>query len=332
MVDLSLCIINRDDCDHVVRLIKAARPWVGEIIMIDTGSIDNSINAAMEAGVDCVRSMPELLTDGVLRSFAEARQHSFDLATKAWRLWLDTDDDLSDWEALPAVIEKATAFRNEGHPGLNIKMWYDYSWTPDRSQCTQTFTRERIVHRDDGWTWRRPVHEYLRRVEGPEPIVMLNGIRVIHLSQGARGLKDDRNFRILREWESSGQAGDDPALYYYLGDEYLVREKFDEAFNYFDRCIKSGIPFWTDRAKFRAGRSLVNARRYSEAIDYLATSLKEDPEPANLYWELARALVCVNELDVARSVMHASGSKTPIVGEDPTFQTTMLNFLGMPNV
>lgn len=327
MIDLSLCIINRDDCDNLVRLIKAARPYVGEIVVVDTGSADDSIASARHAGADHVRYMPELLSNGVLRNFAEARQHSFDMATKSWLLWLDTDDDLSDWEALPAVIEKATAFRNEGHVGLNIKMWYDYSWTPDRSQCIQSFTRERIVHRDDGWTWRRPVHEYLRR-EGPEPIVVLEGIRVVHLSQGARGVKNDRNLRILREWEASGQS-DDPALFYYLGDECLVRDRFEEAFTYFDRCVKSPMPFWTDRAAFRAGRSLVNSGRYADAINYLSSRLQQNPEPANVYWELARALYIVKEHDLARTVMHASGSRTPIIGEDPTFGSVMINALGM---
>jgi len=332
---LSLCMICRDDEENVARIVKNARPWVGEIVIIDTGSSDDSVKAALSAGADVVRKAPELLTDGMLRSFSEARTRSFELATRPWRLWLDTDDDLSDWDLLPQLIDHCERLRNdEGRKGLSVTMWYDYSWTDDRSRCTQSFTRERIVHADDGWTWHRPVHEYLGR-EGEHPRLELGNdqIRVIHMSRGARGLASDRNLRILQHWEKTTGPTEDPiALYYYLGDEMLNRERFQEAFDYFMKVpqhAKGG--WWRARSEFRAARSLMIAERYEEAAELLTNVIKATPEHAHPYWELARALSILKRTDLAVEVMRASFDKTPIMGEDIGLRDTMMSHLGIVN-
>src|SRR5579863_9502464 len=236
MIDLSLCLINRNDQKFLVPLIKAARPYVGEIVMVDTGSTDDSVVAALRAGADSIRSMPELMhEDGVIRSFAEARNHSYDLATCSWRLWLDADCTIDHWDQVPKTIEKATQYRDDGHPGLNLRMWIDYTWNEDRTVCCQTFTREFFTHKDDGWVWKRPIHEYLHREAGHLPEVMVDYLRVTHMSQGARNRENgsDRNLTVLKRWEANGGLEEEPeVLHYYLGDEMMSRCMFEEAFVY----------------------------------------------------------------------------------------------------
>ena len=335
--DLSLCLINRDDQKNLVELVTAARPYVGEIVIVDTGSVDDSVMAARRAGADFIRLMPELVhEDGVIRSFGEARQRSYELATCSWQLWLDTDCDFVDWTRIPETIAKATAFRaqDERRRGTNFRVMIDYSWTADRSRCLQSFTREVITHRDDNWTWRRPIHEYLRRVEGPEHDITLDYLRIVHKSQGGRGCVNDRNLKILQRWEREGGAEEDPiALFYYLGDEMLVRERWDEAFDYFNKVPRQKErAYWTERASFRAARTLMCAQRYDQAIDYLNASLEEDPSPANHYWELARAYAIVGRGSDARQALIDSHGKKPIMGEDPALKQLMLEHLGMPAV
>ncbi len=319
---LSLCIICKDDEVNISRLITKARKHVDEIVCVDTGSTDNSAKAAKDAGADVVKLAPELLdVDGFLCNFSEARQLSYSLASLPWQLWLDSDDDLTNWDELRPMTATADRMRSAGYLGLSVSLWYDYSWTNDRSRCTQSFTRERLTCRHDNWVWRRPVHEFLWSDTKLDSYLNEN-TRVIHMSQGARGITNDRNLRILKHWKTNNPNEESAVLYYYLGDEMLARNQFSEAFDFFKEAasfIDLKGSAWQIRSIFRAGRTLMLAGRYKDTIDYFSKTLKNIPDDvgADCYWELARALISVGENTCAAKVMESAVNKKPISGEDP---------------
>jgi glycosyltransferase involved in cell wall biosynthesis len=152
--NLSLCIINKDDASNLQRLIRRAKKFVGEIIVVDIGSKDASVAAALHAGATKVIERPDFLDDdGVLKSFALARNESFKHATKDWKMWLDTDDNLSDWNSLKDFIDHLQSIRDKGDKCTGC-MLYDYTWSEDRKTCFQVLHRVRIVHRDDNFVWK----------------------------------------------------------------------------------------------------------------------------------------------------------------------------------
>lgn len=335
--DLSLCIICRDDAVNLTRLITNARPWVGEIVVVDTGSTDSSPDVAREQGADIVHLAPELVgDDGILCSFSAARNLSFSLASRPWKMWLDSDDDMSDWTKLSRIIGLATAHRDITGPGFNVRLPYDYSWNDDRSRCAQSFSRERIVHADDGWSWHRPIHEYLGRDLTPadEPSVSLQTPRVIHMSQGARSRTNDRNLKVLLRWEREGGGDQDPvALNYYIGDELLNRGRYLEAFDRFElaRLAKpcTTLVYWPARSAFRAARSLMCAGEHARAALYLATVIESIPNVADLRWELSRALSVLNRPKEAKEIFLGAKDHTQIPGEDPLLGELMAQHLGL---
>lgn len=325
---LSLCIICRDDVANLSRLVARARPWAGEIVVVDTGSVDGSPLGAAAAGADVIHLAPELIgDDGILRSFSEARSLSFSLSTRPWQMWLDSDDDMSDWRLLPRIIELCDIERDRGKVGFHVRLFYDYSWNDDRTECSQSFSRERIVHRDDGWTWHRPLHEYLGRT-GNEPGITIDVPRVIHMSQGARNMANDRNLRVLQQWERAGGEAEDPvALNYYMGDEFLVRGQFEEAFERFERARKAKpittTVYWSARSAFRAARTLMCMTQYPRAAAYMADMIQLMPTVADLRWELSRALLIMGRQEEARKVFALSKGTAPIPGEDPALGVMM---------
>lgn len=103
----SLCAIARNDAEGIARIVASARPWVREICVVENGSDDDTAEAARKAGADVVVSRPDLIgADGILRSFADARNASYALASQPWRMFLDSDDDVHRWEAIGHVIER----------------------------------------------------------------------------------------------------------------------------------------------------------------------------------------------------------------------------------
>jgi tetratricopeptide (TPR) repeat protein len=84
---LSLCMIVKDEQEMLPRCLAAVRDAVDEIVVVDTGSSDRTIEIAREFGARVI----EREWTG---SFADARNVSFEAATGDWLLYLDADEVL----------------------------------------------------------------------------------------------------------------------------------------------------------------------------------------------------------------------------------------------
>jgi glycosyltransferase involved in cell wall biosynthesis len=273
METISLSIISRDDQQHLLRLLQEMRPYVDEIVVVDTGSKDDSVRIAKDNGADKVIDASDLLdNEGILTSFSAARQRGLEACTKSWLLWLDTDDTLQVRELLRDQIKILKEKRDYGQKYIAGTIIYEYSWNDDRTLCTQQFSRDRIICLKDGWKWESPVHEYLTPVElgKYEQIieVKLNELKVVHLSSGARGVSKDRNLKILEHWRDNNGQQEDPArLFHYLGDEYKARRQYEKAISCFTKSLESKPEFHKNTTTFLLRLSLVGAGLYQEVFD-----------------------------------------------------------------
>ena len=86
-LSLSLCMIVRDEEDMLPRSLAAVAPSVDEIVIVDTGSTDRTIEIARQFGAKVI----EREWTG---SFSDARNASFEAATGDWIIYLDADEVL----------------------------------------------------------------------------------------------------------------------------------------------------------------------------------------------------------------------------------------------
>lgn len=100
---LSLCMIVKNEEKHLVRCLYSVRDIVDEIIIVDTGSTDQTIDIAKVFGARVF----EFPWTG---DFSEARNHSLKQATGDWILILDADEVISaqDLDELKTLISKAS--------------------------------------------------------------------------------------------------------------------------------------------------------------------------------------------------------------------------------
>jgi len=82
---LSVCLIVRDEEQNLAECLKSVRDFADEIVVVDTGSTDNTVIIAESLGAKVIHS--EWIND-----FSYARNVSLDQATGSWILWLDADD------------------------------------------------------------------------------------------------------------------------------------------------------------------------------------------------------------------------------------------------
>ena len=85
---ISLCMIVRDEASMLARCLDSAIPWVDEVIVVDTGSVDDTVAIARARGA---RIGEFTWCD----DFAAARNASVALATGDWVLYLDADEAIT---------------------------------------------------------------------------------------------------------------------------------------------------------------------------------------------------------------------------------------------
>ena len=208
MARLALVMIVRDESRCIERCLSSARPFVDEMVVLDTGSSDGTPGLAERAGAR-VHHAPWA------DDFAAARNTALALCDADWRLVLDADEWLDGGEGslagLPAgegaflgVVRVGSLL--DGGAGTEAP-----NWLP------------RVLPR--GVSYRGRIHEQ------PDSVLPRRrlGLRVAHdgYLEALRQAKGDRNERLLRQ--ALADAPGDAYLHYQLGKDLELRGGFAEA-------------------------------------------------------------------------------------------------------
>jgi tetratricopeptide (TPR) repeat protein len=94
---ISACLIVRDEAANLPRCLGSLRRSVDEIVVVDTGSTDATIELARAAGTR-VSEMPWQ------DDFSLARNESLRQASGEWLMWIDADEEL--FEARPGSLRR----------------------------------------------------------------------------------------------------------------------------------------------------------------------------------------------------------------------------------
>lgn len=86
--DLSLCMIVRNNAGTIAAALESIRPWVDEMVVVDTGSTD-------ETPAICARLGARVFHFPWVDDFSAARNESFRIASGRWLFWMDSDDSIT---------------------------------------------------------------------------------------------------------------------------------------------------------------------------------------------------------------------------------------------
>jgi len=144
---LSACLIVRDEATRLGACLDAVQPFVDEVVVCDTGSIDATVDVAIATGAVVVECEWE-------RDFASARNHALSATRTDWVLSIDADElaiGMALW--LPDLLE---ACHNE-LDALAVQI--DNSSCPDAA-AVAVHREVRLFRRTVG-RWSGRVHERL---------------------------------------------------------------------------------------------------------------------------------------------------------------------------
>ena len=188
---VSLCMIVRNEAGHLAECLRSAEGLVDEIIVVDTGSTDQTKQVAAAAGAK-VFDFPWI------DDFAAARNEALRHATCEWIFWLDADDRLDEdnRRKIRALIDRL------GDENLAFIMRC-VSLAPDGQTVLSIVDHPRLFRRQPGVAWKYRVHEQVL------PSVLRQGgqlrradISIRHAGYqdpSVRRRKDERNLRLLRQ-------------------------------------------------------------------------------------------------------------------------------------
>ena len=103
--DISLCMILKNEEDWVEKAISSVISLVDEVILVDTGSTDKTLDRA-------ARFNPRIIKAEWTDHFGDARNISLEEANCSWILVLDADECISGTDI--ALMKKAVSGKADG--------------------------------------------------------------------------------------------------------------------------------------------------------------------------------------------------------------------------
>ncbi|WP_237691034.1 glycosyltransferase [Paenibacillus caui] len=227
---LSLCMIVKDEEDCIADCLQSVKSVVDEMIVVDTGSTDRTVEICESLGAVVHR----FVWNG---SFSDARNYGLKQATGDWILWLDADE---------AVDERDVHLLRDAlyapDPLLSIQLVNYFGERPDPNQ-TFLIAHTRLFRNRKGFRFRYSIHEMLNADEilaemGITKIPTLP-IRVHHYGyldeKNEQKNKLERNLGMLRKEAEKSDHG--PWIDYHLASEYYRANQYNESFAYVNRAI-----------------------------------------------------------------------------------------------
>lgn len=203
-------MIVRDEEKVLARCLESIRPFVDEIIIVDTGSTDSTKEIA-------TRFTDKVFDFKWCDDFSKARNFSFSKATLPFIMWLDADDVI-----LPQYVDNWKSFVDNFDISADVVMLpYDLAFD-NTGNVTFWLYRERVVRRNLGLQWNGTVHEAIT----PCGKIVYGNARVAH--QKTRTNPPRRNLKIYQNMERA-KVEFSPRECYYYGRELYFNNHFNKA-------------------------------------------------------------------------------------------------------
>jgi glycosyltransferase involved in cell wall biosynthesis len=294
-VTVSLVMIVRDEEANLARCLDSVRGLFDELIIVDMGSTDRTVEIARSYGARVVHF-------AWVDDFAAARNAGLDAATRDYVAWLDADDLVApeQYEPFRAVLAGLSLDRPTavamlchcppdavGHGGDTV------------------VDHVRIFPRRPGVRWRYRVHEQVVPALGEAGIpVWFSGVTIIHhgyFDPALRRRKLERDERLL-ELEAA-ERPDDPFVQFNLGVLAADRSQWRAALEHLRVSLSGCKPSDSIVRKLYVliARCHENLAEPELALGACRKGLEVEPDNAELWFRQAVIRFHGGDLDGAES-------------------------------
>ena len=295
---ISACYIVKNEAENLAKSIKSLKTQVNEIVVVDTGSTDNTITVARELGAR-VYSFPWQ------DDFSKARNFALSKAKGDWLVLLDADEYFTAKTAgnIRQVIRQV-----KQADAILIQM---VNYDVDKAEIQDYFYQLRIVRNQQELHYEGKIHEELKLSEGKSMKflrVLPEMLEIYHTgyASSVSRQKLERNLRLLQQALDNGKSEADLARYFCdcylgLGDMekctyygWLDVKKGRQSVNFGSRCHRVLMAYYGGR---NDGESISKRRQLAEI------SVEQYPEVPDFWAEYSECLYQTGEYAQAIAAM-----------------------------
>lgn len=291
---LSVCIIARDEEHHIARCLESARAVGDQIVVVDTGSRDATVEIAMRYGA-------EIGHFTWCDDFAAARNASLEMATGDWILWLDADDYLLPVDRDKVLRAKALA----PDAGLYFTL-VNEGGEETRFRQAKMFPNRRDIR------FEQPVHEsVLESMQRAGLGLRATDIEVRHTRETEPreiARKQAYYTEVMERWLKDNPQ--DWEMHFRVGHTLYAMGERGEARRYFARILSVNEENVLASVRLLAaafcGRCLLEEGRYEEALERLRYAYSMRADDALTLLSLGDVCVKLGQYEEAETHLRAS--------------------------
>lgn len=226
MPKISLSMIVKNEETSLPRCLNSVNDVVDEIIIVDTGSTDNTINIAQEFGA-------KIFNYTWNDDFSAARNFALRNSTGNFILYLDADEELSN-NCKNELLKLSETSDKIGYY-CTVRSIDEYS------KQDNTIRYIRFFKNSDSIRFNGKVHEQITDslVENNYKLIH-SDIEIIHygynISSKDKSLKAERNLKLLLKEYSNNQK---PYIAFQIAQSYFILKNFTEAEKFFNISLTS---------------------------------------------------------------------------------------------
>jgi len=295
---LSLCMIVKDEEEHLPLCLESVRGLVDEVVIVDTGSKDRTVEIAKDYGA-------KVFHFKWVNDFALARNESLRHAEGDYILWLDADD------RIPAEDrEKFLKWKESLSLEEPKAYWFTIVSPESGNDLFSRYAKQiRVFPKLPGVGFIRRIHESII-----DSLLFLGipleetDLRVFHQGyMNPEKVRDKakRNLKMLLT--ALAENPRDFVVHWHLSMTYGVLGDYERALFYAKKFLENGNfegqKEWKVGALVNVSRCLEHLGDYEEAERYLRKAQEEDPEnPLGLFF-LGGLLFKKGELQEAKVIL-----------------------------
>lgn len=260
-------MIVKDEAHCIARCLRSVCDQVDEIIIVDTGSTDQTVEICKSYGA-------QVFSYTWNHHFAEARNYGIERATGDWILWMDADEEMEVPQA--QNLKQLLLSRSE------IMAWIqliNYIGEEVNKNEAHHIAHMRLFRNHLGIKFINAVHEMLNIVDlfpyydfQTTPILPINIFHYGYMNKYIYNKrKSERNIHLLKnELQTENHS---PWMKYHLANEYYRLEEYETAFKYVNLAIvhflqqKKNPPSLVYKLKYAILITLGSAEGAWQAID-----------------------------------------------------------------
>lgn len=284
MVGISVCIIGKNEEENLDKCLKSIQNIADEIIYLDTGSTDKSIEIADKYKAKVYKEKFE-------NDFSKVRNTCKSYAKNEWILFIDCDEKMKniDKKDLIKLLEntKAEAYF------VNLINIIDNTEN-DKFQSIRLFRNKKE------YIYEGKIHEQIgrsiNRVSGADSI-LYSQIEILHYGYESynveKSKKHQRNIKILNSVDKCDRDG---FYYYNLGNEYASKLNHKNSIKFYEKALKLNNE--NDIYDFYLYQRLANeyyvTERFEKAISIVNMGLNKYND--NIFLKYLKSLCYVSQM------------------------------------